>query len=49
MLHKVYVILNTRPSSFLRAILKCWEWPGDEANGGMQSVENGQLAGRWLT
>jgi hypothetical protein len=25
------VILDTRPPSFLRATLKNWEWPGDEA------------------
>ena len=26
-----HVILDTRPSYFSRAMLKSWEWPGDEA------------------
>ena len=28
----VHMILDTMPSSFSRAMLKCWVGPGDEAN-----------------
>ena len=33
-----HVTLDTRPPSFLRATLKTWEWPGDEATLGREKM-----------